>query len=142
MDIFIKLVLFVHMFSFVLALGAGMVLARSGAIASGARDDQKPVYFQVVKVIGQNINIGIGLLWVTGLAMLWLKYDWGAGLSHWFWLKMVLVVILSAAAGIGSKARRLMIAGDASQAPKARLAGQVAIVTGLLAILSAIMTFG
>lgn len=141
MDILIKVLLFVHISSLVLALGAGMAMVRVAPFGADASDDQKSIFFRVLKVMGDHINMGLALLWVTGILMLWLKYDWGVGVSHWFWVKMLLVLVLSATAGIGSKARRLMMAGDASQAPKARLMGRIAVASGLLAILCAVITF-
>ncbi len=140
-DIFIKINLFLHLSALVLALGAGMGLTRIGPFGAEASADQKVIFYRVVKILGDHINIGLAILWVTGLLMLWLKYDWGVGISHWFWVKMLLVLVLTATAGIGSKARRLMMAGDVTQAPKARRMGQIAIVSGLLTILCAVFTF-
>lgn len=140
-DIFIKVLLFLHLSSLVLALGAGMAMVRIAPFGAGASDAQKPLFFRVLKLMGAHINMGLALLWVTGLLMLWLKYQWGVGVNHWFWVKMLLVLVLTVTAGMGSKARRLMMAGDASQAPKARMAGRIAVASGVLAILVAVFTF-
>lgn len=141
MDIFIKITLFFHLSALVMALGAGMGLVRIAPFAATASDDQKSILFRAIKILGDHINIGLAVLWISGLLMLWLQYGWGVGVSHWFWVKMLLVLVLTATAGIGSKARRLMMAGDATQAPKARLMGRIAVVSGLLTILCAVFTF-
>lgn len=142
MEILIKIILFLHFSGFVLGLGAGWALVRISPFSAGASAEQKSIFFKVVKLLGAHINLGVALLWVTGLLMVALKYQDVAGLSHWFWLKMVFVLVLSAAVGIGSKARRLMMAGDAGQAPKARMMGMIAGASGLAAIFCAIFAFG
>lgn len=142
MAILIKIVLFLHVCGFVLGLGAGWALVRISPFAASANAEQKSIFFKVVKLLGAHINLGLALLWITGLLMVGLKYQGVAGLSHWFWLKLVFVVVLSAAVGIGSKARRQMMAGDAGQAPKARMMGMIAGGSGLAAIFCAVFAFG
>ena len=87
-------------------------------------------------------HYGIVVLLVTGGLMLWLRYGGTDGLSHWFWTKMVFVLVLAAGVVTSAISARAMRTGDAAAARRVRL-GRIVAVVGLFGVvLSAVLTFG
>lgn len=142
MSIVVNVLLFLHLLGVVLGVGAGLAMSRISPLGAQANDDQKNVLFQAGKLLFGYRHMGLGILWITGPLLVWLKYGTLSGLSHWFWLKMVLVLVLSAAIGMGSKAHRQLREGDASVTPKLKIIGQVGTWSALGVIFSAAFAFG
>lgn len=141
MDIVVKFLLFLHFFGLVIGMGSGLAMSRMGPLAQNASDDQRSVLFSAGKMLSQNGHIGLGLLWVTGLLMVWLKYGALDGLGIFFWIKMILVVVLSASIGMASAAYKRVRAGDASAMPRVKMFGMINGLAGLGVILSAVFAF-
>ena len=64
-----------------------------------------------------------------------------SALNWWFWVKIALVVVLSASIGIGSAAYRKLQAGDASVAGRLTLTSKINFVAGVLIVVSAVFAF-
>mgnify|MGYP000392144044 CR=1 FL=1 len=141
MDIVIKILLFLHFFGLVIGMGSGVAMSRMGPLAQNANDDQRSILFTAGKMLSQNGHIGLGLLWVTGLLMVWLKYGSVDGMSVYFWIKMILVVILSASIGMASAAYKRVRGGDLSAMPRVKMFGMINGLAGLGVILSAVFAF-
>ncbi|MBU1176532.1 MAG: hypothetical protein KKH72_14100 [Alphaproteobacteria bacterium] len=141
MDIVVNILVALHLLGLVIGMGSGMALGVLGARTRTAPPDHKGLLFAIGNVLGRNGQIGLGLLWVTGIAVVLLKYNGVAGLTWWFWVKMALVVVLSASVGIGGAAYRKVQAGDAGAGKRLAMAGKVNLVTGPLIILAAVFAF-
>lgn len=141
MGIVTDLLLVLHILGLVLGVGAGMAMLRVRPIMAGANDEQRSVLFIVGQKLGGHGLVGLAILWITGPLLVWLEYDGFGELNAWFWVKIVLVVILSAAIGVGSKAFRLMRAGDMSMAPRAKMAGKIGSAAGVAIIFCAVFAF-
>jgi uncharacterized membrane protein len=141
MDLVTELLRFVHLAAFVVALGSSVALLAAAPVIADGDQRQREALFRLGGKLGRNVNWGLLVLWVSGPLLVAFRYDLIAGLSHWFWMKMVFVVILSAAVGIGGAARKKMVLGDASAGPRARTAGLVGVTSGFGAILSAVFAF-
>lgn len=142
MEILINILIFLHILGLVIGMGSGVALSRLGPFYGQISEDQRGVLFKFAFLLGRNGHIGLGLLWVTGILVVWLKYGGVADFSWWFWAKMVLVVILSASIGMGSAAFRKFAAGDMGASARAAMAGKINAVAGVLIILSAVFAFG
>jgi hypothetical protein len=85
---------------------------------------------------------GLGLLIITGPLLVWLKYNGTSGFTFWFWVKMLLVVILLGLiifAGINTKRGE---GGDVTAAKRGPVIGMAAMITFLLVVAAAVLTFG
>lgn len=141
MDIVVKLVLSLHIFAMVLGLGSGFASRRVGPLFGGSSQEQKSILFQLGRGLARNGNLGLGLLWVTGIALIFLRgWDLGA-MPIAFWFKMLFVIILSAAVGISTKAARKFAAGDMAASAKAAMFGWLAAVSGVAVIICAVFAF-
>lgn len=139
MDILIKLLLYMHILGLVIGMGSGMALANVTRLVSHPPTDSG--IDKLGALLAQNGNVGLGMLWASGLLLVWLKHGGVGGFDSWFWIKMVFVVILSASVGIGSASYRRARAGDGAAVERVR---QTALVSGLssaIVIFAAIFSF-
>jgi len=85
---------------------------------------------------------GIIVLLVSGPILLFVRYGGFDGLSHWFWAKMVLVVVLAGGVVISAMSARKMRAGDAAAIRRVRI-GRIVAVLSLVGIVGfAVLAFG
>ena len=141
MDIFINILIFLHIFGLVLGLGSGMANSRIGPMLVTADEGQRSLLASIVQMLSKNGHVGLGLLWVTGLLVVWLKYGGAGGFDNWFWAKMVFVVVLSASVGMSGAAARKLKAGDMSVLPLLKRVGMVSGLSALVAVLCAVFAF-
>lgn len=89
-------------------------------------------------------DIGLALLWVTGVILLWTKYGGVDGFSAlpWsFWAKIVCVLLLTALIGMVHMAVGRMKRGDMSVASRMPVYGRIGAVLLLLIVVFAVMAF-
>lgn len=142
MDILNTILIALHLLGLVFAMGAGIALGVMGPLYGTAKDGERSMLFKIGNTLSRNGHVGLGLLWVTGILVVFLKYGGIDALNWWFWLKIVLVVILSASIGIGSAAYRRFQAGDNGASARLALTGTINKVVGPLIILCAVFAFG
>jgi len=140
MDILINILIFLHLFGLVIGMGSGIALSRIGPLYGTSSEEQRKLLFRLAMMLGKNGHIGLGLLWITGPLVVWLKFG-TLDLGPWFWAKMVLVVILSASIGMGSAAFRKFAAGDMAASARVALTSRISGLAGLLIILTAVFAF-
>ncbi|MDP3315978.1 MAG: hypothetical protein Q8M47_07920 [Devosia sp.] len=79
---------------------------------------------------------GIIVLLVSGPILLFSRYGGFDNVSHWFWAKMGLIVLLAAGVVTSAISARKMREGDASAARRVRIGRWIAVLS-----LAAIMVF-
>ena len=141
MDIVVNLLIALHLLGLVIGMGSGIALSVLSPFGASAGDAERGLIYRIGNALSRNGHIGLGLLWVTGLAAVFLKYGGVMSMNWWFWLKMALVVVLSASIGIGGAAYRKVQAGDAGAGARLKLASKVNQVAGVLVIVAAVFAF-
>lgn len=141
MDIVVKLLVFLHMVGLIHGMAAGIAGSRMGPLLASSNDDQRSILFRLSKALSMNGHIGLTLLWGSGILLVWLKYGGVADLGLWFWVKLVLVVVLTILVGIITVGLRRMREGDMSAAPTVKRASMINAVVGLAIILCAVFAF-
>lgn len=139
MDVFINILIFLHIFGLVLGMGSGMAMSGVKRAMAGSAD--ATAFDGLISILGRNGHVGLAILWITGPLVVWLKYGGVSGLDFWFWIKIVFVVILSAALGIGAVNFRKGRAGDVRAAAIAKRASAVTGISGLIVIFAAVFAF-
>ena len=142
MDILNTLLIALHLVGLVIGMGTGVALGVLLPRLGAARDGERARLLDIGDALVRNGHIGLGLLWVTGILIVFLKYGGVGGLSPWFWIKIALVVILSASIGIAAAAYRKFKAGDMAASARLAMAGKLNMLVGPLAILAAVFAFG
>ena len=130
-----------HLLGLVIGMGSGIALGVMGPLYGQAKDGERSLLFRIGNALGRNGHVGLGLLWVTGILIVFLKYGGIGAMTPWFWAKMVAVVALSASIGIGSAAYRRFQAGDNGASARVALTATINKVLGPVIILLAVFAF-
>ena len=97
MDIGFNLLLITHL----VAIGVGATTAIGLPIVMlrmrGATPDTQKALGSIANRLGINSRLAFGVLVLSGIAMVWLRYGGVEGMNEWFWVKMSLVVLMAAA---------------------------------------------
>jgi protoporphyrinogen IX oxidase len=139
MDIFINILLFLHFFGLVIGMGSGIALSTVSRLV--VNPGAESGFDKVMVALARNGHVGLGLLWLTGLLMVWLKYEGVGAFDFWFWIKIAFVIVLTASVGIGSAAARRARAGEAGAAGRTKMASMVSGISGLIIIFAAVFAF-
>lgn len=141
MDIVIKIILLLHFIGLGMGVGSGMAMMRVMPQIGQSGAAERARLFSAARGIGLNGNVGLGLLWVTGILLVILGPGLAVFSNPWFVAKLVFVVILSAAMGMGGAAVRKFAAGDNAASVRAAMMGRVGGASSLLTILCAVFAF-
>ncbi len=141
MDILNTVIIAVHLLGLVVGMGSGIGLGVLMPRLASAGDDERTRLFAMADVFSRNGHIGLGVLWVTGILIVVLKYGGIGGFSTWFWIKIALVVLLSASIGMGSAAYRRYKAGNTASGARLSMTGKLNMIAGPLIILAAVFAF-
>ena len=107
MDYFFDFLLICHL----VALGVGAATAIAMPIVAsrmaGATPEGRQLLGGIAGRLGLNSRIAVGVLVLTGLLMIWVRYGGVDGMNVWFWVKMALVVVIigSIIAGAAGRGR-------------------------------------
>jgi len=85
---------------------------------------------------------GIIVLLVSGPILLFVRYGGFDGVSHWFWAKMGLVVVLAAGVVTSAMSARKMRAGDAAATRRVRVGRVVSVLALVGIVVFAVLAFG
>lgn len=134
MDYFFAALLFAHFLGLMLIAAAFLPLL--GLMGEGGA---APTTSRLLTRFG---HYGIVVAVVSGPLMIWRRYGGFDGISHWFWVKMLFVLVLAAGVVVSAMSARKMREGDGAAARRVR-GGRVVSVVGLIGVvLSAVLAFG
>ncbi len=127
-----------------LGLGAGVAGAIGGNIVRmrmlGA-PSEAPVLGPLQPMFGRVGQIGLGVLWITGVWMLFTAYKGGAGLGWTFYAKLLFVVGVTAGVIMLDMTARQVRAGNVAARSQLPLYGAATGIMLLLVIIFAVLTF-
>jgi hypothetical protein len=128
-----------------LGLAMGLAVSFSGMVMQGLIDRaapaEKTVLARFPPAMSRVGDIGLVLLWVSGLTLVFTKWG-GFGVMPWtFHVKLTAVVILTALVGFIHSLMRKARNGDAAAAARIKSVGRVAFLFALTAVIFAVLTF-
>jgi hypothetical protein len=137
-----EFVLFLHFF--------GLMVGAAGGFASGILmrralampADEAKVVRGVGPLLANVAAAGLLLLWVTGLIMVWSKWDGFGSLPSLFWAKAVFILTLTLVTGLIHMTYGQIRKGNVAMAARLPKLGPMAGVSSLLAVLFAVLAFG
>ncbi|RYH08721.1 MAG: hypothetical protein EON57_05285 [Alphaproteobacteria bacterium] len=97
---------------------------------------------QTNRLLTQFGHWGIIVLLVSGPILLFVRYGGFDGVSHWFWAKMALVLLLAAGVVTSAVSARKMRAGDAAATSRVRIGRIIAVLSLLGTVVFAVLAFG
>lgn len=138
---FNQLLLFLHFLGLTLGMASAWGNLVMGTLIEGAPAAERPILARFPPVMSKVGGGGLLLLWVTGLVLVFTKWNGFAGLPWQFHVKLTLVVLLTGAIGmihaLMAKARR----GDMAAAARIPTVGLVATTLSVLVVLFAVLSF-
>lgn len=141
MDVFINILIFVHIVAFIAGGSNSVVGPVISARLGGATPDQRDAYYGVMNQLAQVGKVAMVALLVSGPLILWLRYGGLEGASIWFWIKMVLVVVMLVAIVIGGINDKKAQAGDHAAEQVAETAHKITGAAFAGVILAAVFAF-
>lgn len=84
---------------------------------------------------------GIIVMLVSGPILLFVRYGGFDGVSHWFWAKMGLVLLLAAGVVTSAISARKMRAGDAAATRRVRIGRIIAVLSLVGIVVFAVFAF-
>ena len=135
-------ILFLHLFGLMLGaaggLGSGVLMRRALAMPA----DEAKVVRGLGPLLANVAHIGVALLWVTGLILVWSKWDGFANLPQLFWVKAIFILSLTAVAIFVHLTYAEIRKGNVAVASRLPKLGPMGGVSAILAVLFAVYTFG
>jgi hypothetical protein len=127
----------------------GLMLGAAGGFASAVIMRRALVLpageAKVVRGLGPllaNVSaIGLALLWVSGLLLVWVKWDGFASLPQLFWLKGIFILSLTLVIGLIHMTYGEIRKGNGAVAARLPKLGPLAGLSSLLAVLFAVLAF-
>lgn len=141
MDIFNNVLFWLHFVGLGLGAVASFGLPVVGRQMPTATAETRPTLFRVANGLTSAGRAGLGVLIITGLLLVWLKFGGTAGFTSWFWAKMVfvlLLLILVIVAGITSKRAQ---SGDMAAGRRMPMLSMIGIVLFLCVVFCAVFAF-
>ena len=117
---------------------AGMVMA---AVIAKAKPEERPVLGRFPPVMSRVGDVGLLLLWGSGLSLLDLKWGGFANVPPTFHAKITLVVVLTLLVGYMHALQGRMKRGDDTVQGRMQLTGKVAFLVALSTVVLAVLTF-
>lgn len=127
-----------------IGLGLGTAAAVGGFVTGQliqASPQDAPVLGRVPQMTSKIGQAGLGLLWLTGLIMVWTRWGGPENLPWAFWVKLVFVVILTIFVGLISAALRKVKQGDVAAGERLPIFGPIGGISLLLVIVFAVIAF-
>lgn len=133
--------LILHFFGLALGLSVSIANVVMLGVIAKAAPNERGVLARFLPAMSGVGRIGLALLWVTGFAMLYTRWNGFNGLPWTFHVKLAAVVVLTIAVTYLARLERRVQRGDASAAPQMRLFGGLATLSAVTAVVFAVLTF-
>jgi putative membrane protein len=102
MDLTFNILLIIHLAALGLAIATTIAAPLVGSRMALATPESRPLLGGIGKQLMLNARIAFGLLLITGIAMILVRYGGFEGQSVWFFVKMGLVAVVLIAMVIGA----------------------------------------
>jgi uncharacterized membrane protein len=106
-----------------------------------AAPPEKAVLARFPPAISKVGRAGLALLWVTGLTMLYTRWNGLAGMPWQFHVKLTAVVVLTLVVIYLTSLEHRIMRGDREAAARVQVFGKLASLSALTAVIFAVLTF-
>ncbi len=141
MDLFNKILLMLHFIGLALGFSVSISNGVMLGIITKAAPGERPVLARFPPVMSQVGRVGLVLLWLTGLTMLYTRWNGFGGMPWQFHVKLTAVVLLTITVLYIGRIEGQVHRGDAAAAAKLPSVGKMASLFALTALIFAVLTF-
>jgi hypothetical protein len=139
--LFTKILLMLHFIGLAMGLAVGFANMTMAALISRAAPPEKAILGRFPLAMTRVGNIGLAILWVTGLTMVFTRWDGFGTLPPMFHIKLTAVILLTIMVGYIHYLKMRLRKGDATAITRIQTVGKVSFVLALIAIIVAVLTF-
>ena len=112
-----------------------------GSRMATATPETRGVLIGIAETLSKVGKYAMIALIVTGLLVLWLKWNWVPPNAVWFWIKMAAIVAMIFCIVQNERNSKLARAGDRDAAKRSQMFGQLTGAAFIIVILSAVFAF-
>jgi len=134
-------ILFLHFVGLMLGAAGGFASAIVMRRALTLPADEAKVLRGLGPILAKVSATGVAVLWVTGLILVWSKFDGFGNLPQMFWIKGIFILSLTAITILIQMTYAEIGKGNAAVAARLPKLGPVAGISALLAVLFAVLAF-
>lgn len=131
------LLFFVHIVAFVAGGANSVLMPILGSKMATATPEMRAEYMDIAGKVAKVGKAAMGTLLVTGVLVLWLKWNWVIP-NAWFWVKMAAIVAMIVFIVLNERAQK---AGGPDGARRSKMFGQLTALSFAVVILSAVLAF-
>ncbi|MCX7889436.1 MAG: hypothetical protein N2422_06845 [Rhodobacteraceae bacterium] len=135
------ILVFVHLFGLMLGAAGGMSTALIMRRAAAAPAEQAQALRGLGPMLANVSAVGLGLMWLSGLVLVWTFWGGPGGLPGMFWVKFAFVLALTAATVAILMTHAAIRRGETARAALLPRLGPAAGLSSLLAVLFAVLAF-
>lgn len=141
MDTFNQVLLILHFLGLAMGLSVSFSNMVMGGLMAKAAPTEQLVLARFPPMMTRVGDIGLTLLWITGLTLVFTKYS-GFGVMPWqFHVKLTAVVILTALIGYIHALMRQARTGNPAAAARIPTVGRITFLVAVTAVVFAVLTF-
>lgn len=137
----IDILLAAHIIGLMMGAGGGFGSMISQREALKRSADQAAVLRSIGPALASFSFVGLIVMWITGLALVFLKYGGFGALPQMFWIKFIFITTLTLAAVATQVLYGQARAGNSIAATRVPAFGQIAGISSLLAVIFAALAF-
>ena len=131
----------IHIAAFIAGGANSVIMPIIGPKIAAATPEVRAQLFDIVDRLAKVGKVAMGTLLVTGLLVLWLKWNWVPPNAVWFWIKMAAIVAMIFCIVQNERNSKLARAGDRDAAKRSQMFGQLTGAAFIIVILSAVFAF-
>ena len=141
MRTFSQTVLILHFLGLAMGLSVSIANAVLLGVIAKASPAERPVLARFPPAMSRVGKVGLAMLWVTGLVMVYTRWNGIGGMPWFFHVKLTAVVVLTAIVVYISRLEARVRRGDAAASVRIQSVGKVAAACALIAVVFAVLTF-
>lgn len=131
------LLFFVHIVAFVAGGANSVLMPILGSKMATATPEQRAEYMDIAARVAKVGKAAMGTLLVTGVLVLWLKWNWQIP-NIWFWIKMLAIVAMIVFIVLNERTQK---AGGPDAPRRSKMFGQLTALSFAVVILAAVFAF-
>ena len=136
------LILFIiHIAAFIAGGANSVIMPVLGPRLATATPEVRGQLMGIVEGVAKVGKYAMATLLISGVLVLWLKWDWVAPSPVWFWIKMAFVAVMIVFIAINEMNARKAKQGNQEAGKRAQMFGQLTGLAFLGVIVSAVFAF-
>jgi hypothetical protein len=136
------LILFViHIAAFIAGGANSVIMPIIGPRLATATPEVRGQLMGIVEGVAKVGKYALATLLISGVLVLWLKWDWVAPSPVWFWAKMGFIALMVVFIGLNEMNAKRAKGGDAGAAERSKMLGQLTGLAFLGVLVAAVFAF-